>query len=459
MKHHHNLLLKLFFLLTLNLLTGQHRTIGQVADRLDSLYTELNKYGEFNGNVLVADKGNEIYSKSFGLSDKDNGVPLTPNSLFYLASVSKQFTATAIVILANEGKLHYDDSIARYIPELGFYDGLTIANLIYHTSGLPDYLDLFQKDWDSIGTITNNEAIKRLGEQRPELRFVPGEKWEYSNTGYLLLASIIERVTNQTYGSFLDEHIFGPLKMNDTGVLFVYKDNLTCQKIAKAHFDNPEDLEYVRKLDGTYGQAKIYSTVNDLLKWDRALNNNILISQEDKNHMFTSSVLNSGKETGYGFGWYIQNEEPFKKMVFHSGYFPGYLTYLEHHLDTDKTIIILQSNENGTGKKRLPIKETRSILYDIPIINDFRLSDKVLQLYEGVYVNEKGKDVLINFKYHSLWTANGFELIPVSKTKFKVNGFRPEVTYTFKLDEMGTVLGYRIEQPEQGVNITLERKR
>ncbi|KAB5484483.1 serine hydrolase domain-containing protein [Flagellimonas hadalis] len=460
MKQYYTNLAFLFsFLLIVNMLIAQDGETKQLAGRLDSLYTELNTYGEFNGNVLIAKKGKEIYCKSFGVSDKENGIPLSPRSIFYLASVSKQFTATAVVLLANEKKLKYSDAITQYLPELGSYHGVTIENLIHHTSGLPDYVDLFKKDWDSIETITNEEVIKRLGEQRPELRFVPGEKWQYSNTGYLLLASIIERVSKQTYGAYLDEHIFGPLNMDDTKVLFVHKDKIKDPQIAKAHYDNPEDMEYVQKLDGTYGQAKIYSTVRDLLKWDRALKNNLLVSQKDKESMFTSSLLNSGEETGYGFGWYIEQEEPFKKMVNHSGYFPGYLTYLEQHIDHDMTIIILQNNENRTGKKRLPIVETRNILYHIPNKNDVRLPEATLQKYVGVYVNEKGKDIPISLKHHSLWTNNGFDLIPVSETKFKVNGFWPEVTYTFILDGKGAVEGYRMEQPEQGVDKTLERKR
>ncbi|MCR9228442.1 MAG: beta-lactamase family protein [Flavobacteriaceae bacterium] len=459
MKQFPNLVFLLSFLLIVNVLFAQDGNTKQLTDRLDSLYTELNAYGEFNGNVLIANKGREIYSKSFGVSDGEKEIPLSSRSIFYLASVSKQFTAVAMVLLAKGKKLNYSDAITEYLPELGFYRGVTIENLIHHTSGLPDYVDLFKKDWDSIETITNKEVIKRLGEQKPGLLFAPGEKWQYSNTGYLLLASIIERVSNQTYGDFLDEHIFGPLNMDDTKVLFVHKDKLVDGQIAKAHYENPDDLEYVQKLDGTYGQAKIYSTVKDLWKWDRALKNNLLVSQQDKESMFTTSRLNSGKDTGYGFGWYIKSEDPFKKMVNHSGYFPGYLTYMEHHIDHDMTIIILQNNENRTGKKRLPVLETRNILYHIPIKNDVRLPEATLQKYAGVYINENRKEASIVLKHRSLWTNNGFDLIPVSETKFKVNGFWPEVTYTFVLDGKGFVEGYRMEQPEQGVDKTLTRKR
>ncbi|UBZ14968.1 beta-lactamase family protein [Flagellimonas marinaquae] len=459
MKQYIYLVFLLSFLLIVNVLNAQDKETKQLTDRLDSLYTELNIYGEFNGNVLIAKNGKEIYCKSFGFSDKEKGISLSPSSIFYLASVSKQFTATTVVLLANKKKLKYSDPITQYLPELSSYHNVTIENLLHHTSGLPDYADLFKKDWESIQTITNEEVIKRLGIQKPELQFAPGEKWQYSNTGYLLLASIIERVSKQTYGAFLEEHIFGPLNMDHTKVLFVHKNKITNPQIAKAHYDNPDDLEYVQKLDGTYGQAKIYSTVRDLLKWDRALKNNLLVSQKDKESMFTSSLLNSGKETGYGFGWHIKYEEPFKKMVNHSGYFPGYLTYLEHHIDHDMTIVILQNNENRTGKKRLPIVETRNILYHIPIKNDVRLPETILQKYAGVYINDKGKESPIVLKYQSLWTNNGFDLVPISDTKFKVNGFRPEVTYTFVMDGKGSVTGYRMEQPEQGVDKTLTRKR
>lgn len=160
-------------------------SFSQVSDldnrisRLDSLFGELNRYGEFNGNVLVAEKGNVIFHKSFGISDAENELPLHLNSIFNIGSITKQFTATAILLLAKEGKISYNDNISKYIPELSFYDRITIQNLIHHTSGLPDYTGLFQKGWEESKIVTNIDIIHRLQELKPATEFEPNEKFEY----------------------------------------------------------------------------------------------------------------------------------------------------------------------------------------------------------------------------------------------------------------------------------------
>ncbi len=460
MKKHIHLIIVLLLSASVNLVTAQTSNNFDVSKRLDSLYTELYKYGEFNGNVLVAEDGKEMYFKSFGISDADNNVPLKRNSIFYLASVSKQFTALSILLLEKKNQLSYTDDISKYLPELEFYKGIKIENLIYHTSGLPDYTTLFETSGKDSITVTNNDIIKKLAEVKPEVRFEPGEKFEYSNTGYLLLASIIERISNQKFGEYLEEHIFNPLKMKDSRLLLLQEVKIEWKEnqVVKAYYKYPEDLDYVRKYEGVYGQAKIYSSVEDLLKWDSALRGNSFIKEEDKELIFSSGKLNSGELTGYGFGWYLKQEEPYGKLAYHSGYWPGYLTYIDRHIDHGFTIILLQNNDNRTEKIRLPISETRKILYNLPLKKDFRLTNKTLEKYAGTYVTENGKDVHITMRHFSLWTDGEDELVPINETKFRVNGFMPEVTYTFILDKDGSVESYRIQQIEQGLDKTSMRK-
>lgn len=429
--------------------------------RLDSLYTELFKYGEFNGNILVAKNGKEIYAKSFGISDSDKNISLQRNTIFYLASVSKQFTAFSIFLLQKQGRLSFDDAISKHLQQLHYYKNIKIKHLIYHTSGLADYVGLFDdENYDSLA-ITNDDVINLLEATKPELDFEPGEKFDYSNTGYVLLASIVESVTNQKFETFLDEHIFEPLKMNNSKLL-MFDDtdaNWKDTQIAKSYYLNTEDAELLHKLKGVYGQAKVYSTVDDLLKWDRALRENTLINQEDKDLIFSSGVLNSGEKTGYGFGWYLKEEEPYGKFVYHSGYFPGYLTYISRHIEKAYTIILLQNNDNRTGKTRLPSKETRKIIYNLPIEKDIRIQDTILQKYAGTYMTEEGDSEEITMLHQSLWADSDFELIPINDTKFRVNRFSPEVTYTFNLNDDGSVKSYRVQQIEQGVDETYIRKK
>jgi len=458
---HTFVIIVLFLCLLVNLANSQSIENYDITQRLDSLYTELYKYGEFNGNILVAHEGKEIYAKSFGMSDSDKNISLQRNSIFYLASVSKQFTAFSIFLLQKQGKLSFDDAISKYLPQLHHYSNIKIKHLVYHTSGLADYLNLFNdKTYDS-SILTNNDVINLLEATKPKLDFEPGEKFDYSNTGYLLLASIVESVTNQKFERFLDEYIFEPLKMNNTRLLMydATDANWKGNQIAKAYYESTDDEELVHKCKGVYGQAKIYSSVDDLLKWDKALKENTLISQEDTDFIFSPGVLNSGEKTRYGFGWFLKDEEPYGKFVYHSGYFPGYLTYISRHIDKGYTIILLQNNDNRTGKTRLASKETRNIIYNLPIEKDIRIQDSVLQKYAGSYISEKGESVEIKLRHQALWTNSGFDLIPINNTKFRVNGFRPEVTYTFNLNDDGSVKSYRVQQIEQGVDKTSIRKK
>ena len=153
--------------------------------QIDSLLTASYKEQKLNGNILIAEKGTIIYQKSFGKANETTGQDLNAESVFELASVSKQFTAMGIMLLKQQGKLSYDDSLRKFIPELPYYN-ITIRQLLHHTSGLPDYIDLFIKNWDTTKIATNKDMIEQLAKYKPPVLFAPGEKWEYSNTGYAL---------------------------------------------------------------------------------------------------------------------------------------------------------------------------------------------------------------------------------------------------------------------------------
>jgi len=448
----------LLLCLLANSALAQTTRLNSTVFRLDSLYSQLYDYGEFNGNVLVARKGKIIFQKSYGVADSLLARPLDATSVFYLASVSKQFTATAILLLAKEGKLSTQDKLATYIPELAFYPTITINELIHHTSGLPDYESLFDKEWEAGRVVTNADVINRLQAMKPAVVSGPNEKFDYSNTGYILLGSIVERVSGKPFGQFLDERLFKPLKMNHTALLQVHKGGPVDAAITKAYYEDADQRAYVKQYDGIYGPGRVYSTCGDLFRWDRALRKNTFLTEADKKLVFSSSPLKSGEETDYGFGWFLKKEPPYGNVAYHSGTWPGFLTYFERHLDNDNTIIILQNNDNRTGKQRLPAAETQRILYRLPLKKDFRLPDTLLQKYAGTYLNEKGQQANVSFKHHSLW-VNGFDLTPESEAKFSVNGFRPPVSYTFTLNADGTVEKYRIEQLGQSVDRTYLRKK
>lgn len=320
------------------------------ASELDSLYSELYQKGAFNGNVLVAENGNIIFQKSYGLANEQTKAKLNVNTIFELASVSKQFTAMGIVQLQKEGKISYEDEISKYIPELQKYEGITIKNLLTHTGGLPDYMEISSKNWDKSKIATNDDILSLFQQLSPEINFEPNAKWDYSNTGYLILASIIERVSGRKFGEYLNEKIFEPLDMKNT---FVHRRRFEPKKIdnyAEGYFYSdslkrkilPDELGkefYVVYLDGIVGDGMVNSNLEDLLKWDRALYNNQIINNQDREMIFSSYKTKDSSETDYGFGWMIDSTETFGKTSFHSGGWAGYISYFDRHLDNDKTII------------------------------------------------------------------------------------------------------------------------
>ena len=188
-----------------------------IVKQLDEYLHGQEKYFRFNGNVLIAEKGKVIYQHSFGLADFDTDRPLNDSSVFELASVSKQFTATAILLLKDKGKLKLTDSLRQYFPELP-YSNITIWHMLTHTSGLPDYFWELINSWDTSKIAFNKDMIALLAKKKLPAVFEPGKKWEYSNTAYAILASIVEKISGQTYKDYMAENIFQPLGMSHTRV-------------------------------------------------------------------------------------------------------------------------------------------------------------------------------------------------------------------------------------------------
>ncbi len=365
--------------------------------KIDELLSMLSNQQQFNGSVLIAENGKVTFSKSYGLANEETKQNLNADSIFELASVSKQFTAMGILILSEKNKLNFDDKITKFFPALEEYKEITVRNLVNHTSGLPDYIQpKFLNLLDQKKINTNKDIIDLLVKNKPKLEFEPNTKFAYSNTGYVLLASIIEKVSGKTFAKFLEDLIFKPLKMKRT---FVYQRRLAQKKLDNYAFgyvfdqksdknilpDNFEPAKFVYYLDGIVGDGNISSTVNDLLKWDRALTAKKLISTKTYEEAFSGAILKDGKKTNYGFGWYLEEDKDLGKIVYHTGSFPGYKTIIERHLTKDKTIILLQNHDNVV----LPRKNFREILYNQSITPTFRkqisLTSEQLDRFIGDY--------------------------------------------------------------------------
>lgn len=344
--------LSFFFLFCISLKSTAQQP---VTIYFDSLLQQHASNG-FSGVLLVADKGIPVYNKAVGYREFAGKVILQESDIFEMASVSKQFTAMIIMMLKEKGKLKYDDLLEKYITIP--YKGITIRHLLTHTSGLPDYQAIMDKYWDKTKVAGNKDCIEYLNKYAPLVNFDPGNKYEYSNTGYLLLASIAEKVTGKDFITLCRKWIFHPLKMKNTAIRTL-QEKAAVKNFAIGHIYVKEKEQYIRVdsfpssdytiwLGNRKGPGRISSATGDLLKWDQALYTDRLIKQTTLQEAFTPVKLNDGSYTNYGFGWMLRSDSTAGKIVYHTGDNPGYRTIIIRYPDISKTIILFNNNVHNS---------------------------------------------------------------------------------------------------------------
>ncbi|MFH1119099.1 MAG: serine hydrolase domain-containing protein [Bacteroidota bacterium] len=316
--------------------------------RLDSLIEQFSLKFRFSGNVLVGLNGYNVYQRSVGYADPINKIASKPETIFQLASVSKQFTAAAIMLLKSDGKLSYDDLITDYIPELPYKD-VTISHLLHHVGGLPNYMYLTDRYWDSKTPPCNEDVIALMAKYKLSAFFRPGTKYDYSNTGYMVLATIVERISSMSLNEFLQHRLFKPLEMNST-----YVFSTADTSIKRRHIDGfrASRSGYSRIQDtrnnGPVGDKGVCSTIGDMFKWDRALHMGSPLGKEILDEAFTTFRTISGKEIPYGYGFRIREYDG-QKVVYHNGLWEGARTNFHRYLNSQNTIIILNNTSIRTN--------------------------------------------------------------------------------------------------------------
>ncbi|EAZ81963.1 serine hydrolase domain-containing protein [Algoriphagus machipongonensis] len=333
----------LFLCLVIHPILGQERILK---DALANAEKE-----DFSGVILVAQNGKVLFEKAIGMRSFEDQIPLKKHDVFEMASVSKQFTAMMIMLCQEKGLLDYDDRIGKYLDVP--YKGITIRQLLNHTSGLPDYQAVMDEHWDKSKVAGNKDILAYLNEYEPPMLFESGEKYQYSNTGYVFLASIVEKATGKDFVELSREWIFKPLHMNSTDIRSP-EEKAKVENFAAGHIKNSDgkyvnankfpSSDYTIWLGNRKGPGRVSSIAEDLLRWDQALYTNRLVSQKTMELAFAPAKLNDGTRSYYGFGWSIEPKSPFGKMVMHTGDNPGYKTIIVRYIEENKTIIILNNN-------------------------------------------------------------------------------------------------------------------
>ena len=333
---------------------------------MENLARALQEKDGFNGAWLYAENGKIVSKGALGFRDPEDTLPITEDTIFQLASISKTFTATAVMLLMRQSLLSPEDRITKYFPELAAYEGVTVRHLLNHTSGIPDYFDdadWFIKIWKEEKRVPdNNEILRFLRETKAKPYFAPGEGLRYSNTGYNLLALLVERLSGVPFEAFLQKNIFEPAGMTSTRCCHIRRDGVPFENYARAtvfeddkwvaDIDSAEDGDVVA-FDGLNGDDYVYANIFDMLRWDRALREGKVLTLDEQKLMYTPGKLNNGEDAvydeddglGYGFGWGVGHDEKYGLIVSHSGGMPGVATWFERFIDADRVLVILANRD------------------------------------------------------------------------------------------------------------------
>lgn len=325
--------------------------MGKWEDSIEKIVCHYCKGDGPGMSLLVGKNGRILYENGFGLADLETGRHITPDTAFIIASVTKQFTAMAVMMLKQKGLLSYDEPISRFFPYFPPYkDKVTVRHLMTHTSGIREYFSegFVLKIPETFKKISRQAVIDAVRELGP-LEFEPGTRFSYCNSGYVMLGAIIEMVSGMTFADFLKDNIFKPCGMTSTTAIISPQQKI--EKLASGYricddgtyVKTPYDMAAIGWADGN-----ISSTAEDLFKWHNMLYTNELISRDTLNEAFTPYILKDGNSTGYGFGWFIGRRKGIKE-IWHTGGTIGYTSKFSRFVDGDIAVIMLT---NQMGIKR-----------------------------------------------------------------------------------------------------------
>jgi CubicO group peptidase (beta-lactamase class C family) len=428
-----------FLLMILMLTMNGNMTAQTLEAKFDEYMSGMTRLGRFNGYVMVAREGRLVFSKGYGMANFEDEVPNTVKTKFRLASITKTFTATAVLMLQEKGKLGLQDSVCKHLSNCPpAWKPVTIEHLLSHTSGIPDYAQLP----DFMSTLgqssTTAEMIARFSAK--PLQFTPGERFAYSNSNYYLLGQIIERVAGEPYADFVRENIFAPLGMVNSG----YEDNRAVLKSrAAGYIKQGETLINARYMDMSkaYAAGGLYSTAEDLLLWDAALYTERLVSKKSLAMMFTP-----GKgEVGYG--WFVKRDFN-RQLITQAGLNSGFAAVILRYPEERACIILLSNFESAAPYLQRAGRDLSAILFgeQVELQREAvvaKVDAKIYDDYVGEYEFGPNRLITVTREGDKLYAqragAPRAEILPENETTFFMT--IADVRLTFVKDEAGKVTG------------------
>lgn len=417
-----------------------------VADRVSDFVNGYLKKNLIPGcAVMVRNNGKVVLCQGYGVANLEHGVPVTSQTVFQSGSMGKQFTAMAIMILVQEKKLALEDPISKHLDVPKSWSAIRVRHLLTHTSGLGDYPESFslQRDY------TEDELLKMIASQ--PLVFAPGEKWSYSNLGYVTLGILIHKVSCEFWGDFLQQGVFAPLGMKHTRV--ISETDIIPNRAAGYVLKNGalKNQQWVSPAVNNTADGSLYFTVEDLAKWDDALETRKLISSACYEQMWTPVKLNNGTTAAYGFGWRIAKTDSGHNVLEHGGAWQGFATYIVRYPKDRLTVAVLC---NRAGASAGYIAKRIAGFY-VPSVaprprTAMKLDPAILSSYSGEYRLEDRFTIKVSVtgdRLETMWLGEKIVLLPESETDF----FQEDSDRAFRFvkDASGKVTSLIISVPEE----------
>lgn len=440
-------------------------SVSPMSTEFDKLLSEQFKPGETGCAALVASKGQIIYKKAFGMANLELNVPMQPDMVFRIGSITKQFTAVAILQLMEQGKLSLQDDITKFIPDYptqGYK--ITIEHLLTHTSGIKSYTNVPEFAGYSRIDKTPEEVIKIFRNQPME--FAPGTKWNYNNSGYFLLGYIIEKASGKSYPDYIEENFFKPLGM--TGSLFG-SDTKIVKNRASGYQPDGDGVQNAEIMSMTlpYSAGSIQSTVEDLFKWNQAVHSYKLVKKETLQKAFTEYKLSDGKGTAYGYGWMLKQLQG-SPTIEHGGAINGYLCNAIYLPDQDVFVAVF-SNSNGKSPDQVSLRMAAAAIGKPYNLTEIQVDPASLDQYTGVYENQDGQKRNITKEGNQLFSqrpgSTRYSIKPNAKDKFFFENSLTTITFirdasgkvtAAVTDDRGTIVNWK--KTDQAPDVKTEIK-